>query len=209
MDTFIRDAELISILRKIQQQDEPSFATIVSANDPYGFDVREPGRYERIKPNYSLEPFEGAVKIYYNGWRREGVGFIDWSSIRKGLDLVNTIRLFVPRVWGSGNSQTDWVNPFLVGPGSCSTETYLTIGPFDSIQIAENALSYIHTKFFHVMVSLVKNTQQAMRRVYSYVPLQDFTKTWSDDELFAKYQLTQEEIDYINSAIQHEDANDE
>ena len=51
------------------------------------------------------------------------------------------------------------------------------------------------------MISLIKNTQNISRRVYSFVPLQDFSKPWTDEELYKKYGLTQEEIDFIESMI--------
>lgn len=51
------------------------------------------------------------------------------------------------------------------------------------------------------MVLLRKSTQNATRNVYSFVPMQDFTKSWTDEELYAKYELSQEEIDFIDSMI--------
>ena len=48
---------------------------------------------------------------------------------------------------------------------------------------------------------LKRNTQDAMRAVYQFVPMQDFSKPWTDEELYAKYKLTQEEIDFIESMI--------
>ena len=59
----------------------------------------------------------------------------------------------------------------------------------------------MQTKFFRFMVALVKNTQQAMKKVYSYVPMQDFSKPWTDEELYAKYELNNEEIAFIESMI--------
>ena len=161
--------------------------------------------------------FCGASESEYGGKKREGMEYhayelihttrpeeifgIDPSYIRKGKDLVHTYRLMVPRVWGAGDPHTDVVKPFLVEPNSCSTETYLTIGPFDSVEVANNVISYMETKFFHFMVFLIKNTQQAMQKVYSFVPMQDFTMKWTDKELYAKYGLTAEEIAFIESMI--------
>lgn len=201
MNTFIRYYEQISILKKVQAFQEQAFSEIVSANDPFGFDVREQGSYRRVRAPYELKPFPNCVTYYYNGWRKDGVGYVGQSYIRKGLDLVDAIKIFVPRVWGSGSPETDWVNPFVVGGNSCSTETYLTVGPFSSKEIAENALSYMQTKFFHFFVALIKNTQQAMQKVYSLVPIQDFSKSWTDEELYDKYNLSDEEINFIESII--------
>lgn len=62
-------------------------------------------------------------------------------------------------------------------------------------------MSYIKTKFFRFMVLLKKNTQDASKRVFSFVPMQDFSKAWTDEELYAKYGLTEEEIEFIENMI--------
>ena len=51
------------------------------------------------------------------------------------------------------------------------------------------------------MVSIKKKTQDAFAQVYEFVPLQDFSKPWTDAELYAKYGLTEDEIDFIESMI--------
>ena len=201
MDIFIRYSDQISILKKVQSKNEPSFENLVSANDPYGFDVREEGSYKRVRAPFQKKQFPGSIKFYYNGWRKEGVGYVDKKYVRKGHEFVDNIKIFVPRVWGTGNANSDWVNPFIVHKNACSTETFLSIGPFTDQNTAENVLSYMGTKFFHFMISLVKNTQQAMQRVYRHVPTQDFSEQWSDKKLYAKYGLTEEEIAFIESMI--------
>ena len=152
-----------------------------------------------------MKPFRNSVMYYYNGWRKDGVGYVDRSYIRKGLDLVDEYKVFVPRVWGAGDPETDWVHPFVVDPNSCSTETYLAIGPFKDRATAENVVSYMQTKFFHFMIALVKNTQQAMKKVYSFVPMQDFSRTWTDSDLYEKYGLTPEEIEFVEHMIRPND----
>ena len=185
----------------MQAKGEESFTKIISTNDPFGFDVREVDSYRRVRAPYKLKPFAGSVEYYYNGWRKDGVGYVDKKYIRKGIDMVDKYKVFVPRVWGSGSAETDWVNPFVVGSNSCCTETYLAIGPFEDEQIAKNAVTYMQTKFFHFMVALIKNTQQAMKKVYSFVPIQNFSKPWTDEELFVKYGLTEGEVSFIISMI--------
>ena len=91
--------------------------------------------------------------------------------------------------------------PFYGEPYSCCTETYLAIGPFRSKKMAMNAISYCMTKFFRTLVLLLKNTQHATQKVYSFVPLQDFSKPWVDSELYKKYNLSQDEIAFIESMI--------
>ena len=68
-------------------------------------------------------------------------------------------------------------------------------------EIAKNIQTYMTTKFFRFLVLLKKNTQHATKTVYEYVPEQDFSKPWTDEELYAKYGLTDEEIAFIESMI--------
>lgn len=201
MDTFIRNNEMISILKKVQSFSEKSFAELVSANDPFGYDIRVSDSYKRVKPSFSLTPTNNAVKFFYNGWRKDGVGYVERASIRKGHDLIDQHKILVAKAWGTGNIQTDWINPFLVEAPSVCTETYLVIGPFSSELEAKNVIGYTQTKFFHIMVSIMKITQNTMQKAYTCVPMQDFSKSWTDEELYAKYGLTQEEIDFIESMI--------
>ena len=64
-----------------------------------------------------------------------------------------------------------------------------------------NVISYIKTRFFRYLVFIKKKTQDAARDVYQFVPLQDFTRPWTDADLYAKYGLTDEEIQFIESMI--------
>ncbi len=201
-EVFIRHNEAISILRKINKKKEGKFSSIVSANDPFGFDVREGNSYRRVKPDYSLTRKSNEdVEFFYNGWRKDGLGYIRKSKISKNIDWVNQCKLYIPKAWGVGSGEVDWLKPFLSNKPSCCTETYLVIGPFEKEIYANNALSYTQTKFFHCLTLLIKNTQNAMKKVYSFVPLQDFSQTWTDEMLYKKYGLDDNEIAFIESMI--------
>lgn len=81
-DTFIRYNQAVSILKKVQAFKEASFSNIISANDPFGFDLRVENSYKRIKPKFKKTPFDNAVRFFYYGWQREGIGYIDKSQIK-------------------------------------------------------------------------------------------------------------------------------
>lgn len=200
-ETFIRYNEAISILHKIQKLKEDSFASLISANDPFGFDIRVENSYKRVKPIFKLKPFKEGVEFYYNGWRKEGLGYIDKLQITKNIDWIGKHKVLIPKAWGTGSLGKDWINPFICNPNSCCTETYLLIGPFNNIQTAENVIGYTQTRFFHFMLSMIKITQNAMRKVYQFVPMQDFSESWTDEKLYAKYGLTEDEIAFIDSII--------
>lgn len=62
-------------------------------------------------------------------------------------------------------------------------------------------VSYMKTKFFRFLVLLMKNTQHATSKVYSFVPVQDFETDWSDEKLYQKYGIDEKEIEFIDSMI--------
>lgn len=204
-DTFIRDNEAISIIEKVRARGESSFSELVSANDPFGFDVRVKGSMKRVKPDYKLTPFLDAVYFYYNGWRKTGVGYIDKKYVRKNIDWLEKPKLFVPKAIGSGDRKVDLIKPFQPELNSCSSETYLVIGPFETDVQLRNAKSYINTKFFHFLVSLKKITQEARRGVYEFVPSQDFNEEWDDIKLYKKYGLSSVEVRFIEENVRDMD----
>ena len=189
-DTFIRYNEAISILRKVKAFNEVTINREVSSQKPFGFRTFVKGR---------TSEFNGAVKLYAN----KSVGFVSREEITQNLSWVDEYKVYITMAYGAGEDFPHQIinTPFLGEPNTCCTETYMVIGPYGSKSKAENVISYIKTKFFRFMVLLKKNTQHAPARVYSFVPLQDFSKLWTDEELYAKYGLTDEEIEFIESMI--------
>ena len=120
---------------------------------------------------------------------------------------LNKWKLFVTRNWGIGSFDDTPSSPVIAGPGELCTETFVEFGPFETKQEVENVYSYLCTKFFRALVAIRKQDQGASKAVYHYVPLQDFSKPWTDEELYAKYDLTDEEIEFIETMIKPMDLN--
>lgn len=90
--------------------------------------------------------------------------------------------------------------PWLASPPSVATQTFIAFWA-DSETEALSIQSYYKTKFFRFIVSLRKITQDALRQTYTWVPIQTWDREWKDADLYAKYGLTKDEIDYIESVI--------
>ena len=99
--------------------------------------------------------------------------------------------------------------PFIGEPGSISSETYLCIGPFDSKSQAESVLSYLSCRLTRLLILLHKPSQDTTRKVYTFVPTQEWTKQWNDADLYAKYGLTDTEIAFIEKIVRPLDINRE
>lgn len=192
-DTFIRYNESISILHKIGSNNT-SFSSIVSAISPFGF----PSNFNDYKKLGS----SGDLKIYA---KNKEIGFLTKDYVvDKNIVLKNSWKVIVPEAIGSGDSLTDWVKPIIAPPNSITTATYLCIGPLKDELECKNVCSYINTKFFHFLLTLKKNTQHTPAKVYSLIPIQDFSKSWTDKELYEKYKLSKEEIEFIESMVRPE-----
>ena len=188
-DILIRYNEAIGILHKVQAVGERTFETLVSTKKPFGFTTNYKGA--------SASTFIGAVKLYAN--RR--IEYVAKSQVTRNIDAVDQYKIIVPKAVGSGDARTDVIKPLLCEPGACCTETYLLVGPFNSKEECENVIAYFNTRFFHFLVTLQKNTQDCMKKVYSFVPVQDFSRMWTDEMLFEKYGFTAEEIRYIEETV--------
>ena len=187
-DIFIRYNKAIPILHKVLNKKEKSFIEIVSVQKPFGL----PTNYRGEK-----EDFVGAVKLYAT----KEINYMTRGLIPTHQDWIDKYKIFVPKAVGSGDMKTDKIKPILGEPNSCCSETYIVIGPFEDKKTTENVISYINTRFFHFLLGLRKITQDTLRKVYQFVPLQDFNETWTDEKLYKKYGLTQEEIDFIEAMI--------
>lgn len=186
-DVFIRYNEAIEILHKIQSFNESSFEPLVSPRKPFGLDTLYRGKKS------------GNILLYENG----GTSYIDEKDLVKNFDWAQKSKVFIPEAGSGSDSFPHPIlgKPFLGTTGTASTETYLLIGPFASDEISKNVISYITTKLFRFLVMLKKPSQHATSKVYSFVPIQDFSKPWTDEELYAKYGLTEDEIGFIESMI--------
>lgn len=189
MDTLIRYNEAILILRKVKWYREKTFDAIISSRKPFGFPTNYLDFSENERPH--------SIKIY----AQRKVGYVNIGKIQNNKQWIDKFKLFIPEAIGEGDFSKDWVKPIKGEKNTCCTETYLLCGPFESEKERDNVYSYTQTKFFHFLLGLKKITQHTTKKVYSLIPLQDFFEPWTDEKLYKKYNLTAEEIAFIESMI--------
>ena len=204
-DIFIRFNEGVSILRKVMARETGQievsalpetrrFERLVSSRKPFGLETKFKGRVKKQS--------EADLMVYQNG----GTGFTPRSSITTGTGLIDVWKIFVGRAApGTGNRDTYphriISTPFVAGPGTISSETYLCIAPFGTKEEAENALTYLSCRLTRLLILLHKPSQDTTRKVYTFVPVQDWTRKWTDAALYAHYELSEDEIAFIEKII--------
>jgi len=203
-DVFIRFNEGLSILKKVASvetgqseslllPESKRFDRLVSSLRPFGFRTFFRGRKQMRK---------GDIAIYQNG----GTGYVAREEVETGTELIDKWKLYVGRAApGTGNRDTYphriLSTPFIGEPGSICSETYLCIGPFETQSEAESALSYITCRLTRLLILLHKPSQDTTRKVYTFVPTQEWNRKWTDDELYAKYGITESEIAFIEKIV--------
>lgn len=199
-DVFIRYNEAVDILHKIREvhPNAQTMDAIVSSQKPFGLGTTFAGT--SIPPQGNA-----AVRLYGN----KSKGYCHRNDISKCHDLVDQYKVFISAAGSGSDSFPHQIlgKPFFGDKGTACTETNVVIGPFDTAEECNNAMSYIATKLFRFLVMLCKPTQHALKKVYSLVPILDFSKPWTDEELYEKYNLSEEEIAFINSMIRPMDLN--
>ena len=202
-DSFVRYPICVSILEKVRKFNEQSFSGLVSVREPYGLKsdfFKHPQKYgvEQL----SKDPIKNGIKIYGLENLKRVERYVPNSyKVKRREETLNSYKIFIPNAYGCGAIGEELGTPILGTPMSICTETFYLIGPFQSEDESKNALTYLKTKFFRLLVGLKKITQHTTRDTYSLVPIQDFSRPWTDEELYKKYALTDEEIDFIETMI--------
>ncbi len=205
----IRDPKSFKIIEKItsvegKYYESNNFSNLVSPKHFYDDSDMLTSNWKDYKAEKdSIHNIKYYVSKSFND---SSFGWISLNQIPKHKETVPLHKVFIPAAGGSGNDDLVLGTPFYGEPNSVCSQTYLVIGwdatapKLDENQ-CKNIIKYIKTKFFRYLVSVKKKTQNGPRGVYQFVPLQDFTREWTDQQLYSKYNLSQEEINLIEKSI--------
>lgn len=206
-DIFIRDSKAKSILDKVITSDFKSFSEIVSSRKPFGLD----GNFARSNNITTEKNNDNTVSCYIKGKK---IVYVNPKSILCHNEWVNYWKVFIPRANNVGTElNDDNMNSFVGKPNTICTESYLVVGADTSLneETANNLAKYLQTKFLRYLHSLLKSSQDATSKTFSYVPIENFENSsdidWSksiseiDKQLYKKYNLSIDEINHIELRI--------
>lgn len=195
-EMVLRDNVGISIVHKIMSAKEKMMSDVVLRVSPFGL-----RSYERGKP----KAFKDSVKLISSA----GEGYIEKSSVAKNQELVDNFKVCIgylnPDRAGVNNAADGMVNVTtkvrILEKNTVVTETYIIPYTSPDYDKVSNCANYIRTKFVRFMIQLTLSSMHIAQKNFSFVPIQDFTEPWTDEKLYKKYSLTENEIAFIESMV--------
>lgn len=226
--TFTSRPEINSILSKVLAiSSEDSFGSMCFVASKFNTEnlFKDYPEYEgherRMSSNvlsfdcFNEQEFEGCTSVYGVQSGKRATRFIKSDYVDLSDENINKYKIVTPKADGNGTFGEKLANPTILNPNTGFTHTFLGIGGFDSYEEAEAALKYMKTKFARALLGVLKITQDLNAEKWKYVPLQDFTSLsdieWSksisdiDQQLYSKYGLTDEEIEFIETHVKEMD----
>ena len=204
---LVRYNKSVSIIHKVKSKNEDCIDSIMSPLMPYGLSTNYRGT---AKPST-----ENDLTLHASN----GFTYIDRSVITKGLESIDKYKILISKTCAEHAGEPGKDGRFrvipssmrVVGPGEVCTHSYFTVGPWDEKEPAQNAVNYLKTQFTRFLALLCISGFGLSKLVFPFVPIQDFTKSsdidWStsiidiDKQLYKKYELSVEEINFIESKV--------
>lgn len=208
----VRDPQASNVLKKIinvegdSYNEERSFSKLVGPQHFFDKDGKLTTRWK----GYSLDKDKDySIKYYLNKQvESQGYAWIKEIDVPKNEEVVSYHKVFLSKAFNGGDAIPHQIigRAFYGEPGSLCSQTYLVIGWNQNLKKltkteCKNIISYMNTRFFRYLVFIKKKTQDNPTSVFQYVPIQNWSEPWTDAKLYRKYNLTKDEIAYIESTI--------
>lgn len=189
---LVRSNAAISIIDKVARRKEQTLDTFVSSQKPFGLRT-----FARPDEN-------GDLTLRWNG----GKGPISSDKVTGGTELIDKWKVIVSRVLyehggkADKNGQSRILSILeMLGPKEVCSETYIVVNSYDTEAEAAGLYSYLKTKFARFLIMQATSSIMITRGCFMFVPVQNFTEEWTDEKLYKKYELTEDEIAFIESTI--------
>ena len=196
-DIFIRDELALKIVEKVLDFNCDSFSDYVQSRNVFLLSNNDDMNSKETKKS---------LRVFGRFDNKRGYKYIDAERLKKGHEFINKYKIFISKADGAAGQIGNPIPARIIGRpefgelNDVCTETFLVIGPFSSKNIVENILSYMKTKIFRFLVGARKNKNMT-QDTYKYVPIVDFNKKWDDEMLYSHFELSPEEIEYIEEMI--------
>lgn len=192
---LVRNNIAIKIIEKLHLNDSAAFSKQVKPRSYFSI-------FSTTRGTENKTLIDDVIVLSSNG-----KGFYQKQKVSDRDNIIDKYKVIITYAMSGGNKPTSEGNYQVISslqilqPNEVCTETYLILGVYDNKELAQNLVSYISTKFFRFLLLQALTSIHITKDSFCFVPMQDLTKPWTDEELFVKYSLTENEIGYINSII--------
>ena len=192
-DVFIRYDVGLSIVNKARKS--PSIIDNISTRNPFGIPSNGRGRKTKRDDDYVL-------------YSKDDITYVSPEELGKNIEIANNFKIMISRFSAEHAGEPDKSGMVkvlsrtkIIRPKEICTDTYIVGGNFSSYEEAENFHNYLQTKFVRFLLLQSVSSVNITRDCFQFVPVQDFSKSWTDEDLYKKYGLSDEEINFIDSMI--------
>jgi Eco57I restriction endonuclease. len=195
-DILIRNNDSISIINKIIKSKINTLDSIVSGRNCFNFQSNFRGQ---------IEKFNNSITLFTS----EGISYIDKFIITKNNNLINKYKVIISKsVPCNGETNIDpkcgykvTTTPLILKPDVVCTDTYLMLNTFDIEQKAINMCNFMKLKLPRYLLKQCLNSININKGCFKFVPYEDFDIKWNDKMLYNKYNLTDNEINIVETTI--------
>ena len=194
-EILIRYNESVNIIHKVTSKGEKKLSELVSSQTPFGFLTNQYG--SEVEQSDSIRLLSS-----------KGIGYVKREDVTRNSEWIDKYKVIIGKAVSGHAGEMDINGQAKIiasirtlEPKEICTQTYLVVGPSDSFEEAKNIEEYIKTKFVRFLMLPQILSISISKQSFQFVPLQDFSEPWTDEKLYKKYNLTQEEIDFIESMI--------
>lgn len=195
--TLVRYNEAVSIIRKVQSHNEASISKMISPISPFSIPTHVRGE-EKPSPKHPIPLLTS-----------KGISYIGESEVTRKPDSFRKFKVAISQTGAEHACEPDKMGMFrvltssirILPPNSACTHSYLIGGPFESETECHGFITYLQTKFARFLILQAISSIHISRQTFAYLPIQEFSKSWSDEKLYEKYLLSSEEINLIETMI--------
>ena len=195
-DVFIRSNESIDIIHKVVEKGLDTLDSQVFSLDPFGFPTSARGKEK---------PFKNCLQLVHS----KGIGYIKREEVSKNIDCIDKWKVTIARVVpcngevgiDPSKGYKSITTPRILPPGTVNTFSYMLLGAFDTEEEAINFRSYMMCKFPRFLLRLTYSSMNIAKSNFRFVPKMDFTKQWSDNELYLFFDLLDEQVSLIEATM--------
>lgn len=194
-DNYIRYNKAVSIVRKVLAKQKENVVECITSRNPFGLSTNVRGSSTKER---------GDLTLYSSA----GVSFISQSDVTQGSDLIDKYKIMISRLSAEHAGEPDKSGQYrilskmkVLKPNEVCTDSYIIAFANKDVNYVKNAFAFLQTRFVRFLILQTLSSINMSRNGYVFVPLHDFNELWDDEKLNSYYDITVDEVAYINKTI--------